>query len=89
MTKGDRYPYEIQQTAYLVNQQLKSKFDIDLPFTVAWQSKVGPKKWLSPSLITGIDKFHTKGFKHLVVSPLGFTSDHIETLHELDIEMME
>ena len=29
------------------------------------------------------------GWDQVVVSPLGFTSDHIETLHELDIEMME
>jgi ferrochelatase len=30
-----------------------------------------------------------KGWENIIVSPIGFTSDHIETLHELDIEMME
>jgi len=86
--KGDRYPYEINTTAYLVNEELK-RMGVNLPYTVVWQSKVGPKAWLKPSLLEGIANFHSQGFTNLIVTPLGFTSDHIETLHELDIEMME
>ena len=54
-----------------------------------WQSRVGPRKWVSPSLTNSIKKFGSKGWRNVIVSPIGFTSDHIETLHELDIEMME
>ncbi len=62
---------------------------MDNPFRVVWQSRVGPKKWIQPSLTDFIKKAPSMGWDQVVVSPLGFTSDHIETLHELDIEMME
>lgn len=70
-------------------KELKEKYGVDNPFRVVWQSRVGPKKWLQPSLTESVKTLHNYGWKNLMVTPLGFTSDHIETLHELDIEMME
>ncbi|CAI2370812.1 unnamed protein product [Moneuplotes crassus] len=86
--KGDSYPYEIYNTAQAVMKVLKEKYHIENPYRVVWQSRIGAK-WLSPSLTDTIKKLPKKGWQNVIVSPLGFTSDHIETLHELDIEMME
>ena len=70
-------------------QYLKENYGVKNPYRVVWQSKVGPKKWITPSLTESIKTLGKKGWKRVLVSPIGFTSDHIETLHELDIEMME
>mmetsp|Transcript_9415 Transcript_9415/g.8302 ORF Transcript_9415/g.8302 Transcript_9415/m.8302 type:complete len:138 (-) Transcript_9415:1-414(-) len=67
---------------------LKEKYNIQNPYRVVWQSRIG-SQWLSPSLSDSIKLLPKKGWENVLVSPLGFTSDHIETLHELDIEMKE
>lgn len=51
--------------------------------------QVGPKKWLSPKTDEVLEEFSKRGRKSLVIVPIAFTSDHIETLHELDIEFAE
>lgn len=86
--KGDTYPYEIYITAQEVMNILKQEYGIENPFRVVWQSRIGAR-WLSPSLTDTIKELPKKGWQNVIVSPLGFTSDHIETLHELDIELME
>ena len=86
--KGDTYPYEIYNTAHMVINVLREKYNIQNPYRVVWQSRIGAK-WLSPSLTDSIKLLPKKGWENVLVSPLGFTSDHIETLHELDIEMKE
>ena len=48
--------------------------------------KVGPLPWLSPQTEDVIKALSKKGKKNLLLVPIAFTSDHIETLHELDIE---
>ena len=48
--------------------------------------KVGPLPWLSPQTEDVIRALSKKGKKNLLLVPIAFTSDHIETLHELDIE---
>ena len=55
---------------------------------LSWQSKVGPKKtkWLSPSTPEVI---HLTKRKAILIVPIAFTTDHIETLDEIDIEFRE
>lgn len=89
VNRGDTYSYEVAASAQLVMKYLKDKYNVENPYRVVWQSRVGPKKWIQPSLTHSIEQLHKFGWKQLIVSPLGFTSDHIETSHELDIEMME
>lgn len=83
---GDTYPAEVASTVHAVMQQLQ----FSNPYRLAWQSQVGPKAWLGPKTdktVTTLDsREDTKG---IVLVPIAFTSDHIETLHELDIELME
>lgn len=84
--QGDPYPSEVSASAYAIMQEL----EFSNPFRVSYQSQVGPKKWLGPQtakVVTELEKRpSTKG---IVVVPIAFTSDHIETLHEIDIEMKE
>lgn len=56
------------------------------PYRLVWQSKVGPLPWLSPQTDVAIEAFAKQGIKNFIVVPISFVNEHIETLHELDIE---
>ena len=51
--------------------------------------QVGPMPWLGPQTEDAIKGLAKKGKKNILLVPIAFTSDHIETLHELDIEYAE
>lgn len=51
--------------------------------------QVGPMPWLGPQTEDSIKGLAKKGKKNILLVPIAFTSDHIETLHELDIEYAE
>ena len=53
---------------------------------LCFQSKVGPMKWLEPATDKKIKELATLNKKHLLIVPISFVSDHVETLFELDIE---
>jgi protoporphyrin/coproporphyrin ferrochelatase len=57
--------------------------------TLCYQSKVGRRKWLTPSLTETIEKLAHVGEKQLLVVPIAFVTEHIETLHEINIESRE
>jgi ferrochelatase len=50
---------------------------------------VGRRKWLSPSLTDTIDALVRSGQKNLLIVPIAFVTEHIETLHEINIEARE
>lgn len=56
---------------------------------VAFQSRLGPVKWLEPSLPAKLKELSERGAPPLVIVPVSFVSDHIETLYELDIQHRE
>src|SRR6185369_731566 len=78
--EGDPYLEQIQESVKLV---MKS---FDLPHHLSFQSKAGPVKWLEPSTDEMLQSLAQSGSKNILVVPLSFVSDHIETLHEIDIE---
>lgn len=80
--RGDPYAHQIYETMEAV-MDLRGR---DLPYMLSFQSKVGPKKWLTPATEETIKKLAKEGNTHLLIVPIAFVSDHIETLHELDIE---
>jgi len=82
MNRGDPYPAEIGATVQLVMQEL----GWCNPYRVTWQSKVGPLPWLEPGTEQTIKTLVKRGQKNLMLVPIAFVNDHIETLHELDIE---
>ena len=80
--QGDPYSGHIKQTVDLIMQRGGYTQDSSL----CYQSKVGPLKWLTPSTPDTIEKLAKNGVKHMVVIPVAFASDHLETLFELGIE---
>jgi protoporphyrin/coproporphyrin ferrochelatase len=82
---GDTYQSEIEECVDLIMQQLGRKNDHSL----AYQSKVGPIEWLQPYTDDAIVELAEKGIEDLVVVPISFVSEHIETLEEIDIEYRE
>jgi ferrochelatase len=83
--RGDAYPQEIGASVQRVVEQL----GVSNPYVLAYQSDVGPVRWLGPSTEQVIRRLGARGEKRVLVVPIAFTSDHIETLSELDREYGE
>lgn len=83
--KGDPYQRHIEATVDLVWQRGGWPCRKHL----CYQSKVGASKWLRPSMHETVKRLAAEGRKHLLIVPVSFVSDHVETLHELDIEHRE
>ncbi|HTY59903.1 MAG TPA: ferrochelatase [Bacteroidota bacterium] len=79
---GDPYQAEIEKTYRAVLQ----RGNFGLPHHLCYQSKVGPQKWLEPSLGATIERLAREGVSHIIVVPIAFVSDHSETLWEINIE---
>jgi ferrochelatase len=62
----------------------EGKFGI--PHHLCYQSKVGPQRWLEPSLGATIERLAQERVSHVIVIPIAFVSDHSETLWEINIE---
>jgi ferrochelatase len=88
--KGDPYPKQIEETVRLVCD-LGAKEYAGWPkiHQLCYQSRVGPNKWLEPSLKETIEQLGHKGVKEMLVVPISFVTEHIETLHEINIEARE
>jgi protoporphyrin/coproporphyrin ferrochelatase len=83
--KGDPYPRHIQETVQLVREMGAWSN----PHVLCFQSKVGPQKWLQPSLTGTLTEMSQRGIKRMLVVPIAFLTEHIETLHEINIEARE
>ena len=83
--EGDPYQRHIEETVKLVVERGQWKS----PHLLCYQSKVGPAEWLKPSLDHTIHDLASRGRKHLLVIPIAFVTEHIETLHEINIETRE
>ena len=75
---GDPYPDEIERTIQAVTQGLKHSWSL------AYQSRNGRLPWLQPYLEDELKRLGREGISKVVVVPISFVSDHIETLFELD-----
>lgn len=82
---GDPYQQEIEECTSLIMQTLNRPN----PHTLAYQSRVGPVQWLQPYTEDAIESLGAQGVEDLVVVPISFVSEHIETLQEIDIEYRE
>lgn len=81
---GDPYLDHIQTTVRLTMERFA-----DVSHHLAFQSRAGPVKWLEPSTEDKISELAAAGCKQLLMVPLSFVSDHIETLYEIDIQYRE
>ncbi|MEU4671462.1 ferrochelatase [Amycolatopsis sp. NPDC023774] len=83
---GRRYSRQIAEAARLVAAEAGiAEYD------VVWQSRSGPPQmpWLEPDIVDHLDALHERGVKSVVVSPIGFVSDHLEVIWDLDNEAAE
>jgi ferrochelatase len=78
--RGDPYLGEIRRTYDAVRRDLPR----DLDCSLAFQSRVGPAAWLRPYVEDHLPDLARRGVRRVLMVPLGFVSDHIETLHEMD-----
>ena len=83
--RGDSYPQEVGASV----QRVVERLGTSNPYILAYQSDVGPVRWLGPSTAQVLRRLGARGQKHVLVVPIAFTSDHIETLSELDREYGE
>jgi ferrochelatase len=82
---GDPYKAEVEASVESVIKNLGWTGQYHL----AWQSKLGPVKWLEPATADLTRKLGRENVKRLLVVPIAFVTDHIETLEELDKELRE
>ena len=79
---GDPYQRQIERTVDLVWERGGWPGRRHL----CYQSKVGASKWLQPSMHVTLKRLGAEGRRGVLVIPVSFVSDHVETLHEIDIE---
>jgi ferrochelatase len=84
---GGRYTAQLNETAALVHAAAAPELSWDL----VWQSRSGPPSvpWLEPDVNDHLTTLAEKGVTDVVVSPIGFVSDHLEVLWDLDNEAAE
>ncbi|MBN1211295.1 MAG: ferrochelatase [candidate division Zixibacteria bacterium] len=78
---GDPYFNQVTETVRLAGE--------GYDYVLSFQSRSGPVRWLEPETKNIVEKLGHDGVEELVVVPVSFVSDHIETLHEIDIELKE
>ena len=97
--KGDPYLDRTKATVHAVHQKVKKVLDAagkgdwfdkisgGIQPGLCFQSKVGPIAWLGPQIEQEVPRIAETGIRRLMVQPVSFTCEHIETLLELDIEL--
>lgn len=81
ITDGDPYLDHTKRTVELMMERLGA----DRPYTLSFQSKVGPVEWLSPATSETIPRLAREGVSQIMLVPVSFVSEHSETLYEMDI----
>ena len=79
VSQNDPYPAHVESTVKAIDAALGNRF----PSRLAYQSKVGPVEWLGPSTPDVLAILAKEGVKQVVVVPVAFVSDHVETLYEI------
>ena len=82
VNRGDPYVLEVSASVSAVMERLGHSN----PYRLVWQSQVGPAAWMGPQTSDALKGLARLGNKKVVLVPIAFTSDHIETLYELDLE---
>lgn len=83
--RGDPYKNQIEETVAAV----MTRGQFTNSYSLAYQSRIGTMKWLEPFTRDEVVRLAGSGVKNLLLVPVSFVSDHLETLHELGIEIRE
>lgn len=77
--QGDPYVAHTMKTIGEITKRMPIQWHL------SYQSKSGPVQWLEPSTEAKLEELSEKGVKNILMVPISFVSDHIETLYEIDI----
>jgi ferrochelatase len=83
---GDSYQKEVEEHVEILKEKLSHYATNLKSINLAYQSKVGPMKWLTPSLEDMLKNFKSQ---KVIIYPISFVIDNSETVFELDIEYRE
>ncbi|HEU5475218.1 MAG TPA: ferrochelatase [Actinophytocola sp.] len=83
---GRRYSRQVSEAARLVAAEIGAT-----GYDLVWQSRSGPPRipWLEPDIVDHLDTLRERGVRAVVVCPIGFVSDHLEVVWDLDTEARE
>jgi ferrochelatase len=83
MAEGCRYVKQLTEASRLVAEQAGVEH-----WELVYQSRSGPptQPWLDPDVCDRIRQLHAAGARKVVIAPIGFISDHMEVLYDLDTE---
>jgi len=83
--RGDPYQKHTEASVRLILEKLQWEGE----WSLSYQSRVGPVKWLFPATDELLVRLGQKGTKSVLMVPISFVSDHSETLYEMDIQYRE
>ncbi|MCP4215596.1 MAG: ferrochelatase [bacterium] len=78
--KGDPYVQQVKDTVTQITEK-----KLTYPHSLAFQSRVGPVQWQGPSLEEALERLVRENVQQLVVQPVSFACENLETLYDLDI----
>ena len=82
---GDPYEQQVRETAALVAKALGLK-----EYSVAFQSQgMTNEPWIGPTVESLIDQSVARGWRHVLLAPVGFVCDHVEILYDIDVVFRE
>ena len=86
LAAGDPYPGQVWQTVEAVLAAL-GPLPSGATWRFAYQSQGrSEEQWLGPTVEATLDELHDLSFRHVLMAPIGFVSDHLEVLYDIDIE---
>jgi len=90
VAQGDPYPDQVAETGADVARALDLDADASVTWGTAWQSAGRTADpWIGPDLLVEMERVAAAGATAVVVCPVGFVSDHLEVLYDLDIEALD
>ncbi len=80
--RGDTYSRKMEISAKLIAKA------VNLPYSLGYQSKIGPTEWTKPYTIDELQKLSSNSINEIVVVPLSFINENLETRYDLDTELI-
>lgn len=84
--EGDPYVEQIEKTVAGILDVLHREPGAPLPWLLAYQSQVGPIRWVGPTVMQALEAMLGDGLRSVILAPVSFVSDHLETLYDIDLQ---
>lgn len=86
--EGGAYVRQHLDVARLIADAVRAETGVEHPWQLVYQSRSGAPHipWLEPDICDHLEDLHASGASAVVMVPIGFVSDHMEVLYDLDTE---